>query len=369
MATRDFEQWLSTFTDTVATWGYYTDFEKVYNHVDAMKIELNILNSLIGSKNIEEEFKTILTRYPETLKCIPILLAKREKEIIIKSPEKDYYYNFKKMNYTIDEYCLFMRKNGLFDLLENHIINNLYDYVTGVEVGLDTNARKNRTGDTMEDLVESFIQEAGFIKDVNYFSQFSKSKIEEKWGMDLSKISNDGTTEKVFDFVVKTENQVYAIEANFYSGGGSKLNETARSYKTITLEADEIDGLTFVWFTDGQGWKTAKRNLQETFDVLEDVYNINDLKNGIMSKIFGEFQFKKELIDEYKEAHSGFGAGAGDVERYEYKCPCGKGTIVEEHDNIPGFREHDVYICCEECNKKYKIDTANGVRGWTIIKK
>lgn len=285
MANRSFEQWLSTFTDTVAIWGYYTDFEKVYSHVDEMKIELNILNSLIGSKSIKDDFKNILTKYPETLKCIPILLAKREKEIIIKSPEKDYYYKFNRMNYSIEEYCLFMRNNGLFDLLENHIINNLYDYVTGIEVGLDTNARKNRTGTTMEDLVESFIREAGFEKDVNYYAQCSKSKIEEMWGLDLSKISNEGTTEKVFDFVIKTDNQVYGIEVNFYSSGGSKLNETARSYKTITLEAAETDGFTFVWFTDGQGWNTAKRNLQETFDVLDNIYNINDLKKGIIKTI------------------------------------------------------------------------------------
>lgn len=285
MATRNFEEWLNTFTDTVATWGYYTDFEKVYRHVDEMKIELNILNSLIGSKDIENDFKIIMKKYPETLKCIPILLAKREKEIIIKSSEKDYYYKFNKMNYSVEEYALFMRKNGLFDLLENHIINNLYDYVTGVEVGLDTNARKNRTGTTMENLVESFIREAGFKKDVDYFVQCSKTEIENMWGLDLSKISNEGTTEKVFDFVIKTPNQVYGIEVNFYSGGGSKLNETARSYKTITLEASEIDEFTFVWFTDGKGWNSAKRNLQETFDVLDNVYNINDLKNDIIEKI------------------------------------------------------------------------------------
>ena len=137
----------------------------------------------------------------------------------------------------------------------------------------------------MENLVESFIQEAGFKKDVDYFAQCSKTKIENMWGLDLSKISNEGTTEKVFDFVIKTPNQVYGIEVNFYSGGGSKLNETARSYKTITLEASEIYGFTFVWFTDGKGWNSAKRNLQETFDVLDNVYNINDLKNDIIEKI------------------------------------------------------------------------------------
>ena len=287
MANRNFEEWLDTFTDTIATWGYYIDFEKVYNHVNNIKVELNILNSLIGSQNIEEEFRSLLTKYPETLKCIPILLAKRENEIIIKSPENDYYYNFKKMNYSIDDYILFMKKNGLFDMLQNHIINNLYDYVTGVEVGLDSNGRKNRTGNTMEDLVESFIKEAGFIRDETYFKEMYKSAMEEKWGIDLSKISNDGKSEKRFDFVIKTDNQIYGIEVNFYSGGGSKLNETARSYKTITLEANEIDGFTFIWFTDGKGWNSARKNLQETFDVLDYVYNINDLKNNIIIELMG----------------------------------------------------------------------------------
>ena len=285
MTTRNFEQWLSTFTDTVVTWGYYTDFEKVYNHVNEIKVELNILNSLIGSKNIEDDFKLLVSKYPETLKCIPILLAKRDKEIIIKSLDKDYYFRFDKMNYSPDEYALFMKNNGLFDLLQNRIINNLYDYVTGVEVGLDTNARKNRTGHTMEDLVESFIIDAGFIKDISYFKEMYKSSIEEKWGLDLSELSNDGKMEKRFDFVIKTDKQVYGIEVNFYSGGGSKLNETARSYKTIALEASRINGFSFVWFTDGKGWTSAKRNLQETFDMLDNIYNINDLKNNILEKV------------------------------------------------------------------------------------
>ena len=285
MTTRNFEQWLGTFTDTVVTWGYYTDFEKVYNHVNEIKVELNILNSLIGSKNIEDDFKLLVSKYPETLKCIPILLAKRDKEIIIKSLDKDYYFRFDKMNYSPDEYALFMKNNGLFDLLQNRIINNLYDYVTGVEVGLDTNARKNRTGHTMEDLVESFISDAGFVKDVSYFKEMYKSSIEEKWGLDLSELSNDGKMEKRFDFVIKTDKQVYGIEVNFYSGGGSKLNETARSYKTIALEASRINGFSFVWFTDGKGWTSAKRNLQETFDMLDNIYNINDLKNDIIEKV------------------------------------------------------------------------------------
>jgi len=178
-----------------------------------------------------------------------------------------------------------MRKTKLFDLLENHIVNNLYDYATGVETGLDSHARKNRGGHLMEDLVESFIIKAGYKKDVNYFKEMYIHEIEEKWNVDLSAISNQGKMEKRFDFVIKTDKQIYVIETNFYASGGSKLNETARSYKTLATEIDTIDGVTFVWFTDGCGWNSAKRNLEETFDILETIYNIKDLENDILTRI------------------------------------------------------------------------------------
>lgn len=283
---RNFNDLLSTMRDSISTWKYYTDFEKVYRNVDAIKIELNILNSLIGSKNIETDFKNILTDYPKTLKVIPILLAKREMEIKIKDAEKEYLFNFKKMNYTIDEYSKFMRNTGLFDLLENHIINNLVDYIMGVEVGMDTNGRKNRTGEAMEDLVESYLIKYGLVKNKTYFKEMTKTEIEKKFNYDLSKISNNGKTEKRFDFVVKIDNRIYAIECNFYGSSGSKLNETARSYKNLALESKQIDEFIFVWITDGIGWNTAKHNLEETFDVLDTLYNLKDLDEGVLSSLF-----------------------------------------------------------------------------------
>lgn len=283
---RDFEKWLSTMTDTIASWRYYTDFQKVYKNADNIKVELNILNSLIGSNNIKNDFLKLLKDYPNILKAIPILIAKRENVIIIKDAIGDYYYNFKQKNYSDEEYAIFMEKTGIFDLLQNHLISNLYDYVIGVEVGLDTNARKNRTGDAMEDIVESYIAKAGFVKDINYYKELDKSKIEEMFGIDLSNISNKGKTEKRFDFVITTPNGIYAIETNFYTAGGSKLNETARSYKNLALESESIDGFNFVWITDGIGWNKAKRNLQETFEKLDYIYNIEDMKNGIMTEVF-----------------------------------------------------------------------------------
>lgn len=137
----------------------------------------------------------------------------------------------------------------------------------------------------MENLVESYIQKARFVKGKTYFKEMYIHQITEKWGVDLSAISNQGKMEKRFDFVIKTASMIYGIETNFYGSGGSKLNETARSYKTLALETDTIDGFTFVWFTDGKGWTSARNNLEETFDVMSHVYNINDLENGIVSQI------------------------------------------------------------------------------------
>ena len=298
MANRDFNTWLSSMKDSIATWTYYTDFEKVYENVQKVKVELNILNSLIGSKNIEEEFKTIVKQYPNVLVVVPILLAKREAEIKVQDAEGSYVFNFVKMNYTIEQYTLFMRNSGLFVLLQNHIINNLVDYVLGIEVGMDTNGRKNRTGHVMEDLVESYLIKAGLVKGKTYFKEMYASDVEKKFGLDLSALSNDGKAEKRFDFVfVGALGTVFACECNFYSGGGSKLNETARSYKTITEEAKSISGFQFVWFTDGIGWNSAKHNLEETFDVLSNLYNLKDLENGAIDTLVDSKKYLESLMN------------------------------------------------------------------------
>ncbi len=288
---REFNEWIKSFRSSIASYNYYIDFDKVFRNVEDIRIELNILNFLVGSKNIEQDFQNILERYPEVLKCIPILLAVRTREIYAQDDFFSWNYNFNsrfedwnsEIFYTT--YSYFMEKTGLFSLLQNHIINNLVDYVTGVEVGLDSNGRKNRGGHLMEDLIESFIKKAGFEKNKNYFKEMYIHEIEQKWNIDLSAISNQGKMEKRFDYVVKTDKMIYVIETNFYSSGGSKLNETARSYKTLANEIATIDGVTFVWFTDGNGWNSARNNLEETFDVMEHIYNINDLENGIIEEV------------------------------------------------------------------------------------
>lgn len=282
---RDFNEWFSSFKSSISNYAYYVDFDKIYKNVDKVKLELNILNSLIGSEKIEDDFQNIIIRYPETLECIPLLLAVRSSEIFIKDEINEYLFNFKKLVYSVDDYIRFMKECGLFDLLQNHIINNLYDYVLGIEVGLDSNGRKNRGGYLMENLVEEYIVKAGYKKNDTYFKEMYLKDIERKWNLDLSAMSGNNVSAKRFDFVIKKENMVYVIETNFYTSGGSKLNETARSYKMLAEEAKKVTGVTFIWFTDGTGWNNAKHNLEETFNVLETIYNIDDLENGVLERL------------------------------------------------------------------------------------
>lgn len=168
---RNFDKWFNTFVDNISDYKFYIDFEKVYEQTENLKVELNILNSLVGSKNIKKEFEKIIKKYPETLKCIPILLAVRNMEIVATDEKGRFNYNFEKLNYNINDYNYFMQETGLFDLLENHIINNLFDYVLGVEVGLNSNARKNRGGKLMENIVEQYLIKQGLIKNKTYFKE------------------------------------------------------------------------------------------------------------------------------------------------------------------------------------------------------
>ena len=282
MNKRDFKGWLATFRQSINGYGYYTDFQKVYENAELLKIEINILNSLVGSKSIEQDFEHIVTKYPECIKAIPILLAVRENEIYCQDENGAINYKFNEQAQTVEEYKYFMRKTGLFDMLQKHIISSLYDYVTGVEVGLGSNGRKNRGGHQMENLVEQYLKKAG----VEYYKEMYLTDIEKRWEIDLSAISAEGTTTKRWDFVVKSNSGVAVIETNFYTSGGSKLNETARSYKMIAEEAKEIQGFKFVWITDGEGWVSARRNLEETFNVLADLYNITDMENGVFQTLF-----------------------------------------------------------------------------------
>ncbi|HPP31750.1 MAG TPA: type II restriction endonuclease [Soehngenia sp.] len=283
---RNFDAWFSTLSDQISTYEYCNDFKKVYKNVESIKIELNILNSLIGSKNIKDEFKYILKKYPETAKCIPILLAVRASEIFILDNENLIDYSFKSLNQPSELYCEFMEKTGLFELMQNHLINNLFDYVTGVETGLDTHGRKNRGGHIMEKVVENYFLKIGLEENKDFFKEVNITSLEKLLNIKFSMDYLDNIKNKRFDFVVINKEKLYLIETNFYSSSGSKLNETARSYRKLNYDIEKIDCMEFIWITDGKGWKSTKNSLEEAFNEIKHLYNLNDLRVNNLNVIF-----------------------------------------------------------------------------------
>ncbi|MBR3091233.1 MAG: type II restriction endonuclease [Bacteroidetes bacterium] len=283
---RLFSEWIETFTDTIANYNYFIDFQSICNNADKYKLEINMMNSLVGNHNIEKDFIKLIKKYPEVINCIPTLLAVRANEIsILDNNGNKYLYNFDQLSYSPEQYAVFMKETGLFELLENKIIKNLYDYVLGVETGLNSNARKNRSGHIMVNLVENFIIKTGYKKEESYFKEMNSDQIITMWNLDVPTENIINKEKKRFDFVVKTNKYIYGIETNFYHGGGSKLNETARSYKLLAEELNKIKGFKFIWITDGYGWKTVRNGLEDAFNTIENIYNINDIKNGILKKL------------------------------------------------------------------------------------
>ena len=258
------------------------NFDTVLCNTDSCRKKLTRYNDLLGVKDVESAFEQMIKEDSTLIEVIPILVAIRSKKVFVQHNGIEHQFNFKKMNHPLEKYTEFMREMGVFDLFKSGYVKDIPSMVVGVEMGLNTNARKNRGGHLMETLVENELIDAGFVKDETYFKEMYISDIEKQFGIDLSCISHNSQTEKRFDFVVKGKKFIYGIETNFYTVSGSKVNETARSYKTIALEVKNHPNFKFVWVTDGNGWKSTKKGLKETFDILDDIYCLSELESGII---------------------------------------------------------------------------------------
>ena len=262
----EFNIFMSQLKETNQTLGFFCDFEKISQNVRNIEISLNILNYLIGKQNIEEAVNDIWQRDCNAFNVMDILIAVRDdgKKKVIDSLGECVL--LKQLFTSPDRVVEYLNETGLAELFRSNRIKDLVDYVFGIETGLDSNARKNRSGHIMEDTVQAILEETGitYRKEV-YSSDYPA----------LAEVL--GEDEKRFDFVVETPNKVYLIEVNFYSGGGSKLNEVARAYSDIAPKVNSVDGFEFVWITDGIGWKSAKNKLQEAFYIIPCVYNLTTI--------------------------------------------------------------------------------------------
>lgn len=286
---RRFSSWLSTMRETLYGFADYVDFDKAQKNTLEMRHSIACMSSLIGEDDIEKKFLALARDHQEIKLCVPYILAKREKSgksTVIPVLDKDRvvkYYAFSPQSGLSDEDCAyFLRETGIFDLLRNRKISNLSDYIFGVEVGLDTHARKNRTGKLMENAVEKELQRCN----VQYSAQVSKTHSAIIELLDKKTMDKIFSASKKYDFVVSVSDKLYFIETNFYSRGGSKPSTISRLYNKVSFAFASLKNVHFVWVTDGPGWNDEKGDLEKAYKTMPYLYNLTDIENGAFSQLF-----------------------------------------------------------------------------------
>ncbi len=269
----EFQSFMSQLSETNATLGFWTDFPKIKTNVAQVEIKLNTLNYLLGKQDLRAAVTELWNNDKRVFDVLLILIAcrKRDHKKVINADAE--FVLLESYLTSLNGVMEYLEETGLAQVFRDKNVKNLVDYVFGVEVGLDSNARKNRSGDAMEDAVELIIKCSGL--------SYRKEVTSEEWP-ELTEAL--GTDKKRFDFIIETDEKTYLMEVNFYSGGGSKLNEVARSYTELGPKVNTVPGFEFVWVTDGKGWENAKNKLQEAYYTIPSVYNLSTLK-GFLEQI------------------------------------------------------------------------------------
>lgn len=271
---KDFDFFMSQLIETNQTLAFFCDFQKIESNVDDVRLSLCMLNSLIGAKDLRKSVETIWKRDRTAFDVMGIMIAVRDdgkRKVLNRLGESiplDYFFE------SAEGVLEFLEDTGLADLFREGKISNLVDYVFGVETGLDSNARKNRSGHLMEGTVASAFRASG----IKFRQEVYSTEWEELQGV-------LGDDEKRFDFVIEVPGKKYLIEVNFYSAGGSKLNEVARSYSELAPKINSVQDFEFVWITDGIGWKSARNKLQEAYGIIPRIYNLTSIS-----------EFTKEIV-------------------------------------------------------------------------
>jgi len=284
-----FEYIVTTLKESNTRWDYFVDWNKVFSRVNKIKSDLSILNTLIGTDDFDQAFKNLIRKNPAIQAVIPALIASREKRFNILTEYGDTELKYETFFFTdnyfpsdedIDKALRFVKKTGTKQLFDKKIINNIADYMVGVEVGLNSSGRKNRGGHIMEDIVENFIDKLCSERGFRYIKEATSSKILAEFGVN---VPVDKSSRR-YDFVIYCGKRVYIIETNFYGSAGSKLKSTAGEYKGLH-DYLKSAGHTLIWVTDGIGWKQSVNPLKEAFNHIDYLVNLTMLENGVLREI------------------------------------------------------------------------------------
>ncbi|MEN6387258.1 MAG: type II restriction endonuclease [Phycisphaerales bacterium] len=282
-----FQYLTTTLKDTISGWEYFINWTKVFQGIKNVEVDLNILNYLIGKGDIEQELIGLLEQYPSIVKAIPLLIACRESKFqILKGFSNENGFQYENYDFSINskieknKVVEFAKNTGFLTLLKDKKIKSIVDYVIGIEVGLDSNGRKNRGGTAMEKIIEFYVKDVCARNNYEYLKEATSKEIKKKWDINLKV---DKSSRRI-DFVIKKNHSLILIETNFYGGGGSKLKSTAGEYKSM-FDFWKKDGHDFVWITDGAGWKTTKLPLHETFEYIDYILNLDMVGKGLLDDI------------------------------------------------------------------------------------
>lgn len=273
---------ISSLKETIKSFDYFVNWKKVIKNYQDVETSLNLLNTLIGKEDIEQASLKLLREYPKVIGVVPALLAERDKKIsLLPNPQN---FDIKRFDFSkpmsAEDGVLFLKESGFLNLISNRNIKSIPDYFIGVEVGLDSNGRKNRSGTSMENLVEFFVRDICERNGYEYITQATADKIKSKWNKNITV----NKSSKRIDFAINTPKRLYLIETNFYGGGGSKLKSTAGEYADIYHQWTN-DGHQFIWVTDGYGWKTTQRPLRDTFNTTDYIINLDMIQKGLLEEL------------------------------------------------------------------------------------
>ncbi|AQW20951.1 restriction endonuclease [Lentilactobacillus curieae] len=291
-----FQYFMKTRLTTNRTPSYWVKWENANKHIASYEVSLNTLNYLVGKENIAEEARKLFLEQPNLIKTIPLLIASRDMTLDVLIVDADNEMSHSLIDFLnpdiskIDLYLNFMKDSGLLNFLEKELNESLVDYVLGVQVGLDSNGRKNRSGQQNERILATLLERVvSGDESLHYLLQPTQVQMFNQWGILVPEVTpskNKGGRRydgAIYNDLTET---VTIIETNFYGSGGSKLKAVAGEFSDLySVNFKNAKNVNFVWISDGPGWDTAKNPMEEAFAIIPNIINVTMAKNGYLSEL------------------------------------------------------------------------------------